>query len=404
MGDPRQELEHKMARLGMAAQMFSPSAPVDQKTLFAGRIQQLSDVITAVNQRGQHVVLFGERGVGKTSLARTVLAICAHHRIAPEPLNCDPTSTFESMWRKAFRAIQVSRADTPVGFTSEPRTTNATLDQFLPASPSPEDIRQLIANVKPTLIVFDEFDRVQDRQAQSLMADTIKTLSDHLVSSTVMIVGVADSVQTLISEHRSIERALVQIRMPRMSKQELFEIVDKGLKPLTMTIDPLARERIAILSQGLPHYTHLLALHGAQAAISDDKPHIDHVHVRAAIEKALAQAQQSTVVAYHKATSSPRENLYPQVLLACALAKTDGLGYFAATDVKGPMSKLMRRPYDIPAFSLHLNKFCDNERGPILQKTGEARRFRFRFMNPLMQPYIVMDGIQRGVLNEDQLA
>jgi hypothetical protein len=80
------------------------------------------------------------------------------------------------------------------------------------------------------------------------------------------------------------------------------------------------------------------------------------------------------------------------------------LGYFAATDVKGPMSKLMRRPYDIPAFSLHLNKFCDNERGPILQKTGEARRFRFRFMNPLMQPYIVMDGIQRGVLNEDQLA
>jgi hypothetical protein len=33
----------------------------------------------------------------------------------------------------------------------------------------------------------------------------------------------------LISEHRSVERSLVQVRMPRMSREELFELLDKAL-------------------------------------------------------------------------------------------------------------------------------------------------------------------------------
>jgi Cdc6-like AAA superfamily ATPase len=395
--------QEKLRRYTAVPRTFSPSAPVDQQALFAGRIEQLGLALNAVNQRGQHAVLFGERGVGKTSLAKTVSAISAPHMIAPDPLNCDPTSTFESMWRKALREIQVAQQRRPPGFVAEVRSEVRTLDQMLPTAPSPDDVRHVLANIGQAIIVFDEFDRIESQQATALMADTIKTLSDHAIASTVMLVGVADSVDSLIAEHRSIERALVQIRMPRMSKKELYEILDKGLGELEMTIDPLARERIALLSQGLPHYTHLLGLHAAQAAIWAEETHVSPSHVRQAIDKALNQAQQSIVGAYHKATSSPRENLYPQVLLACALATTDSLGYFAAADVRGPMSTIMKRTYDIPAFSLHLNKFCEDERGPLLQKTGEARRFRFRFINPLMQPYVIMDGVKRGLVDENQV-
>jgi hypothetical protein len=167
-----------------------------------------------------------------------------------------------------------------------------------------------------------------------------------------------------------------------------------------MTIENDAKNRISALSQGLPHYTHLLSLHAAQATITDHKKIITAHYVREAIDKALDQAQQSIVSMYHKATHSPRENLYPQVLLACAMAGTDNLGYFAAPDVRTPMKKIMGNYYDILAFSQHLNAFCESARGPVLQRTGTTRRFRFRFINPLMQPFVIMDGIKKELIKE----
>src|SRR6185369_11747547 len=103
----------------------------------------------------------------------------------------------------------------------------------------------------------------------------------------------------------------------------------------------------------------------------------------------VTNQQQSVVNAYEKATHSPRENLYRQVLLACALAETNELGYFSAVDVREPMRKITHKEYEIPAFSQHLNDFCEDYRGPILQKIGQKRRFRFRFTNPLVEQFVV---------------
>jgi len=61
----------------------------------------------------------------------------------------------------------------------------------------------------------------------------------------------------------------------------------------------------------------------------------------------------------------------------------------------------MKKPYEIPAFSQHLNAFCENARGPVLQRTGTARRYRFRFENPLMQPFVIMDGIKKGLITDE---
>jgi hypothetical protein len=185
---------------------------------------------------------------------------------------------------------------------------------------------------------------------------------------------------------------------------ELFEILDKGLGQLGMDIDPKPKQRIADLSDGLPHYTHLLGLDAAQRAILDDRDKIQMSDVEAAVERAVEKAQQSIRSAYHKATSSPqKDTLYARVLLACALAPTDELGYFSASDVKTPMSRIMGKPFDIPAFSRHLNDFAESKHRRILEKIGTTRRFRFRFVNPMMQPYVILHGLAKGLLSEATL-
>ena len=251
-----------------------------------------------------------------------------------------------------------------------------------------------MAQSRALLVIFDEFDRLTDQPTRRTMADTIKALSDHAVPATIVVVGVADTVSDLIAEHESIDRSLIQIPMPRMEPSELGELLDKGMRKLGMRLELKARQKIIDLSQGLPPYTHRLALHATRAAIRTQRRTITEADVKHAIKDAVENAQQSLRENYRKAISSPQTgNLFGQVLLACARAKTDDFGYFAAADVRKPMSRIMRKRYEIPSFARHLNRFCQPERGCVLRKEGEKHRYRYRFSDPLMQPFVIMKGI-----------
>ncbi len=408
MGQRLDTGEHERSlslRLGAA---FSPAAPVNETTLFAGRQQQLHEISDAVNQRGMHAVLFGERGVGKTSLANVLpefLGLAGFSGLGVSRVNCDSQDTYASLWHKALRELQVATQIPMAGFAASSRTEHTTLDNLLATEPGPEDIRYGLQQLRSrTLFVIDEFDRIQDDAVSRLMADTIKALSDHSVNATVAIVGVADTVDELLSEHRSIDRCLIQVHMPRMSLDELSAILDKGFSQIDMAIDGPASEFITYLSHGLPHYAHLLGLASGRVALKDARRDIRLEDALNAIEAAVHQAQRSFMVAYDAATASLRpESLLKQVLLACAMAPVDELGYFAAADVRDPLSKIMERRYDTPAFARHLVQFCDSSRGAILQRTGKRYRYRYRFSNPLIQPYVLINGFHQKLITLETL-
>ena len=398
-------MTHEAQRLDLqVGDVFRPAAPVDRAKLFAGRKKQIRKVVDSINQRGQHAVLFGERGVGKTSLAN-ILSETLHvpdgQLLAPH-INCDSADTFAALWRKIFNEIELVEERAAAGFQPSLFSKTLSVGEQLPEDLTTGDVLRslrMLSGQARVVVIIDEFDRIRSEQVRASVADTVKALSDRAVGATIVLVGVADSVNELVREHESVERALVQVHMPRMSVDELNEIMETGLGILGMSIDPDAKAQIAELSKGLPHYTHLLAKHAARAALDEDITVIVSDHVASAIEQALGDAQQTTQKAYHLATMSQRrDNLYSQVLVACALAQTDEMGYFAPADVRGPMTEIMSKTYDTPNFAKHLHDFCTEDRGFVLEKTGGKRRYRYRFRNPLMQPYVVMHGHRDGFI------
>ena len=385
--------------------VFSHGAPIDTSALFAGRVEQLQDAKSAISSKGQHIVVFGERGVGKTSLAR-VLSKDAAHNGYKQPfsgtINCDTNDDFSTLWHKIFREFHITSVDRAVGFTEKVRNEIHDLSSILTDKVSPNDVR-LAFNWynRPAIVVIDELDRVKDKESITLLADTIKTLSDHALEVTIILVGVADSVDQLIAEHRSVERALVQIRMPRMSLGELSDILTKALAQLDMQIDTDAKRYISKLAQGLPFYVHLIGMHSVEAAIDRARRVVRIKDVEVAIAKAVNKAQQSIRQEYVRATRSPqRDNLYSSVLLSCALANTDSMGFFAPSDVREPMSRVLEKCVDIPAFARHLNEFCEAEHGSVLERVGIARKYRYRFTNPMLQPYVILKGIAENKLSD----
>jgi polynucleotide 5'-kinase involved in rRNA processing len=53
-------------------QLFSPTEPVREADLFVGRTDQIKRITEGIMQGGQHIVVYGERGVGKTSLMNII--------------------------------------------------------------------------------------------------------------------------------------------------------------------------------------------------------------------------------------------------------------------------------------------------------------------------------------------
>ena len=86
---------------------------------------------------------------------------------------------------------------------------------------------------------------------------------------------------------------------------------------------------IPAVSQGYPHYTHLLALHSAREALDDGRDIVERRDIEAAIGQALELTERSIQDAYSAAVYSANPSaLYRQVLLACALSETDDFSYF----------------------------------------------------------------------------
>lgn len=392
-----------------AGRAFSPSAPIDERALFAGRDNQVRLVIDAINQKGQHVIIYGERGVGKTSLANVLSSFLSQPAspVACPRVNCDAKDTFETVWRKIFDEIELLGKTRTMRFKDQNDLLPFRSSELLEPGPvTPESVRRvltLLATGSLPILIIDEFDRLPMDERQPF-ADTIKTLSDHAVAATVILVGVSDSVDQLVQDHQSVQRALVQIRMPRMSSTEIERIIRTGLDRLNMSITPDAMRQIRLLAQGLPHYAHLLGLWASRAAIDSGTRDVTTDFVRKAITSAVDGAHESISNEFHNAIRSPRkDNLFTDVLISCALAKTDERGTFAAQDVRGPMCEITGKDYEIPSFQQHLNEFCDVKRGPVLKRIGTPRSYRYLFTNPLIQPFAVMKGVTSGRVSNDIL-
>jgi energy-coupling factor transporter ATP-binding protein EcfA2 len=377
----------KFVRFARLNNVFTPGTPVLRRDRFHGRVEQILEIINSIAQSGTHVVLYGERGVGKTSLANVLsdfLAPIWGDRRPAVRVNCTTDDNYKTVWTRVLQEMSI---EVP--------------EEWALGKAGPDSVRRIVQRATPPcLIIMDEFDRLEDDESLSLMADTIKALSDHAVETRLIIVGVADSIDALIGEHESTQRAIAEVQLGRMEPSELTGIIDDGLAKVNMTITPDARRRVGRLAEGLPQYVHMLALYAAQRAVMDDRDQVNVDDVRDAIDKVVRK--HSLLREYQTAVQSPRrDNLFAQVLAACALAEKNRLGYFTPSSVRGPMSKIMGKPYDIANFATHLSAFTGNERGGVLQRSGVERKYVYRFRNPLLQPFALLTAMSEGIISKE---
>lgn len=391
-------------RLHLLGEVFTPSAPIADQELFAGRNHELFSVVEAMQSHGQHAVIYGERGVGKTSLARITGALGDGQGFLCVRINCDATDDFDTLWAKVSQELEIIIATGPAqerDLLEEPmRKAKELLDSGRRLTLG--DVRVALRHlslVRPTVIFFDEFNELADSNAIIMLSNLIKALSDHIEKVTLCPVGVAEDLDALLEGHLSAVRAIVQVKMPRMSRDELREIVTRGLGKLAMSIDDDAAGMIKVIPRGLPQYAHLLAQEGARQALLNERTHITREDVMSGLRVGLQKLDRSLSTAYDRATYSPKKTRFQEVLLACSIARLGDMGDFSPSDIRLPYSRIIGEDVGIDRFNPQLTSLAINR--DILSREGEERRWRYRFRDPLMEPYVLLQGLSSGAITPD---
>ena len=88
---------------------FTPHRPINDRELFVGRIDLIGKVIDAVNEGGKHVVLYGDRGVGKSSLANSIKSTIQNvsRNTIIEKRSCTIEHDFSMIWHNLLDDFHV---------------------------------------------------------------------------------------------------------------------------------------------------------------------------------------------------------------------------------------------------------------------------------------------------------
>ena len=391
--------------IGRLASVFTPTRPISSQDLLSGRLDLLIRLQKDVFTPGQHVLLYGDRGVGKSSIAR-VLGL-----IAQDPddaagrrsivVSCDSNDTFGSIWRKIFQEILISERQ--VGFEAYQKWN--IVGRWNPDDEinSPNDVRLLIGGLpNRTTVIIDEFDRIEHNgMASQLMTDTIKLFSDTNTPCSIVLVGVGQSIENLITAHESVSRNLDYVPVDPMQPRELADIIMKGFQLAGMDYENGLDMRVAQLSQGYPHYTHLLGQQAGLKAAERGAAKVTGQDLQEAIPESIANAAGGIRVEYDRATDSTQpNNLFKEVLLSCALADKDIRGRFSLSALQTPLQQILGRKILRTSYQRHLSAFCDMDRGSVLAKTGRPKNYRWHFTNPQLIPFVRLHGINEELIAE----
>lgn len=315
----------------------SPTSPIQSEEHLFGRSKQLNLIQQALYAPGRSIFIYGDRGVGKTSLAQTVAY--SHQSATHEPvlLVCEPQTTFAGLMTNALVYLRSAKPKSPsttsynIKLGVKLLDLEATRTKQNGIEPGPEpitDLNDLITallevgkarNNENIVIVIDEFDRITNDEERTHFADFIKQVGDQRLPFHFVFCGVADSMQKLLGSHSSCYRYLEEIHLETLKYEPRYEIIDNIAKALECQVTDPPRHRIASISDGFPHYIHRMCEHLFWQMFRDrlvcKTP--TAAHYREAVIQSVRGIEQHLKQTYDKAIMKDASG-YEQVLWAVA--------------------------------------------------------------------------------------
>lgn len=352
------------------------SQPVIGRESFAGRHDALAQLIASVEQQRVHVVIYGERGIGKTSLAHVFAETAREARYLVLYGSCGTEARFDAMFRSFAARIPRLYHKSVLPNSAEAERGDH-FDTMLEDHFGPRELAELFADVTGTrvIIILDEYDRVLDPNFRRDVAELIKNLSDRAARVQLVLTGVAQNLDELIGYAPSIRRNIVGLPMRPLIASEVRDVIAIGENAASLRYSDEAVTMVTTMAGGSPYLVRLLAHQAGLAALADKRSVVDENHGRAAVERVLTDWNASLPRRVQASLGRDEARSQWPLLIAAARAGSSADGYFGVDDVFTEMAGVQQHAVierDLKRFS-HPHDLLE-----LHDAQGEVR-FRFRY-------------------------
>lgn len=388
--------------------VFIPSTPVIDKNQCYGRYKEITLITEALQEPGKHLLLFGGRGYGKTSIANIVSHNLSNKGFFIIKINCHRSlNTYTEIWKDIFKVTLSAINDDHLKiskklkdyFSESKKMINQKNIQII-------DVISFFKKVNfPFLIILDEADLIiRNSTSIGKFSDTIKAFSDQLPNIKLLIVGIAKNSSELIGEHASLERCLVEVNIDRMSEKDLIDILDGGLFKIDMRADEAVKKNLVLFAHGFPYFIHLLSLYAVEDAIGLNYKLLVEKNFQNAVIRALNNMQENLRKMFKRILGRSPEK-YEQILNAAMRLEEKSIEeqyYLSRQDPKyqinyekiGFTSQELSFYFDKKNPSLGdkkitqtLNLLCNAKKSVFVKKQTWNERC-YSFANPLFRAYL----------------
>jgi Cdc6-like AAA superfamily ATPase len=258
------------------AENLTPSDTIRTPERLFGRDKTLTMIDRALNSPGRQIFIYGDRGVGKTSLARTAALLHTGPENIPIYVMCGRTNKFSQVLQSIGNAV------IPVEERMDPPSSGGGVNLNLPGGlggfgvsrstkgvasiPEPQSLAEALDIIRyvaakrgnRTIIVIDELERVESSEEREKFAEFIRNIPELDVNAQFIFCGIMHDIAELVQSHGSAGRILETINLERLNHSDLWRIITAVADKLNVGIQREALIRISQISDGFPHYVHLI--------------------------------------------------------------------------------------------------------------------------------------------------
>jgi hypothetical protein len=264
--------EEAGAKLESQLSAVYTQSPIRDPRLFSGRTAALDLCRARLRVPGMSFAIYGDRGLGKTSFVNVLLSgRNVHWRTAEsgmsfEALIGDVLRGLGEGWTPTERHT-TDTATSKSGLNVPPaevgiETSSEYGESYAPITPSLVDfdlVAEALARHQSEIdaIVVDEFHRLS-MGAQRAVVQLMKVLADRGVSVSLVVVGIAEWGDELMSdrEYRDyIGRNITPVPLPPMTRAELSDIVARRISDGVLIADDVAAD-LTWVASGHPALVH----------------------------------------------------------------------------------------------------------------------------------------------------
>jgi Cdc6-like AAA superfamily ATPase len=413
---------------------FRPAQEISDPKLFAGRAQQVKELADALQVSGSCPLIYGDRGLGKSSLAvqgqliamgdsELLTQIKAPGYVIPDQ---DSYLTFYVSCSDEVRDVSaliqllINAAEDVTAVHSTDRKANQLVDRktrrrlalrFFETETTktyevekqrlsyeqlslPERLQRITRLLRQTygcrvLFIIDELDRVRDKSGLASLAKATST--DDLK---FVLVGIAQDWSDLLLDHASLERMISPIHVPRMQAPELAQIIDLAVSRLQEAglphrFDPAARTKLVRIAGGFPWFVHVLGQAALMAAMDNGEDVVSEARVTMSMRDMVSNRfAQRFADAYQKAV---RDSVNREKVLRVLAA-------WHSPDIPTSAVYPVLRTLGVSNPAVYRGQLSRDEYGPVITTPGFQDRGLIRFRNAMFKQYIFMvPSLYRGV-------